>query len=830
MKNKINIFLGLLIICFLIPFQTFSMGAPPGGGGGPAICANKDFRSDNNLFQDIQNHEYINGLLRINFELQDSSADQSFYPRVNLYDSNCYHYGSDYYDYNNPPTVDFPAHTINFSLRFVSPTHFEIWNDDADAQFDCPLCNVDFGSFRYPDNLQAVFSVGDYYGYDHINSNSLPIKDPNFKAKTPVLIVPGLLGTEMEDGNTLLWADIIRMVNPLNNDSFMDPLSFNADLTPSDSNVFVSDVIKKLETALGLVNYNYADGLINEFTNQGYVENRDLFTFPYDWRYGVSGKYLDGTTNADLLAAKIQDILKQTGSDKVDIVAHSLGGLIVKEYAMEHPADNHIGKAVFVGVPNTGSLVAVKALIQGDNFGVLGLSDSEMKKISANLPASYDLLPSQEYYNNAGSFVSLIDNTADDSLGAFSVSENTKKTDLDYIQFKSFLTGEHSLNSQALANAENLHTPNFDNFDLRTAGIDLYAIDGCKTGTVSNFQEAKTKNILGQETTGYNSVGFNVGDGTVPLESATNLPISQGNKYYALVSEHGKMLSENGIRQEIVNLISGSSLDAGNNLITQDISKCQLNGKAISVFSPVNIFVTDQNGNRLGLADDGSIINEIPNADFEIMGDHKFIYLPQDEGEIYTINLTGTDTGTFTIKNQNIQNSQIASAEVFSDLPVTTALAGQININPADNTTTLSLNSSPSPILPDSTSTGQQVSDYVPPAPQPVATTGGGGLMPIPKTQNQNILPSQISLVQTVPPARQVILPPAKKPTPILKKTAKQIIQPKKIAAAIPEIKPAKAITIPIQPNPFLASLGSFGNSIMGFLNKLWLILKNKVK
>jgi len=34
----------------------------------------------------------------------------------------------------------------------------------------------------------------------------------------------------------------------------------------------------------------------------------------------VSGKFADGTTNVDLLATKIQDILQQTGSDKVDIV------------------------------------------------------------------------------------------------------------------------------------------------------------------------------------------------------------------------------------------------------------------------------------------------------------------------------------------------------------------------------------------------------------------------------------------------------------------------------------------------------------------------------
>ena len=177
-----------------------------------------------------------------------------------------------------------------------------------------------------------------------------------------------------------------------------------------------------------------------------------------------------------------------------------------------------------------------------------------------------------------------------------------------------------------------MHTASFDNFDLRTAGVDLYAINGCKAATMANFLEVSYKDILGNQHTDYDNVELKAGDNTVPLDSATNLPINSQNKYYALVSDHGKMPSQDGIRQKIVNLISGSNLSVGNNLITQDISQCNLDGKAISVFSPINIFVTDQNGNRLGLADDGSIINEIPNADFEIMGDHKFLYLPQDSG------------------------------------------------------------------------------------------------------------------------------------------------------------------------------------------------------
>jgi pimeloyl-ACP methyl ester carboxylesterase len=517
--------------------------------------------------------------------------------------------------------------------------------------------------------------------------------------KTPVLIVPGLAGTELKKENELLWADAVRMANPFNDDSFMDSLAFLGNLKPLDNNVISSGVIKSIKVnieGVEVIIYNYTEKLIEEFVGQGYVERETLFTFPYDWRYGVSGVNLDGKTNVDLLQEKIQNILQQTGADKVDVVAHSLGGLIFKKYVMDTQGENHIGKAVFVGVPNTGSPKSMKVLLQGDNLNVWGLNDAEIKKISQNMPAVYDLLPSQKYYDVKGSFIETI--KGDDF------------NDLNYNETKSFLTDTHGLNSLALNNAVNLHTQNFDNFDLRTAGVDVYAIDGCRAATLGKVVEKDGE---------YLRPTMAPGDNTVPLESATNLPINQENKFYALVSDHGKMPSQQGIRQQIVNIISGSSLDLGKDflhgdritgdIITQDISKCNLNGKAISVFSPVDIFVTDQNGNNLGLSEDKSVMNEIPNADFEIWGDHKFVYLPTDNGQTYTINLQGTGAGTFTLLSDDIINNQTTKSQVFYNLPVTTSLTGQVNLS--DNGTTLSLGGKT--ISPNIILTGQQAGDVL---------------------------------------------------------------------------------------------------------------------
>ncbi len=574
------------------------------------------------------------------------------------------------------------------------------------------------------DNPADVFSYGsNSVGFSAINKENITCTFNNVLTKTPVLIVPGLLGTEIQDGNQTLWLNLGSLLTNAD-DSFMDGLGFNKDLSPIIPSLSTSDVIGK-ETIAGATVSDYTDGLITEFQSQGYIENQNLFTFPYDWRYGASGKYPDGSTNETLLAQKIQAILTQTGSSKVDIVAHSEGGLIVKKYVMDNPTSNGIDKAVFVGVPNTGAPYAAKVLLQGDNFGIsflgFGLSSTEIKNISANMPTAYDLLPSQQYYNIKGSFVQVVQEAALDGSTPYS------KKDLNYQDFTSFLTNDHGFNAQALTSAEALHTAAFDNFDMRTAGVDVYSIDGCKTGTIGQIVEDRYTNAFGQNFVDYKRPTLVPGDKTVPLESSTNLPMDDSKKFYSLNADHGKMLSQDGSKEEIVNLLTGSSLPVNSKYITQDISQCDLNGKAISVFSPVNVFVTDQDGNQLGLNPDGSTFNQIPNADFEVFGDHKFLYLPTDAGQTYTITMQGTATGTYTIDSQDIANSQVTGTQVFSNLPVTTALTGSINLGTGAGATTLTVQQTPTApvqtIAPSATLTAVQSQDVL--APVSTATVVG---------------------------------------------------------------------------------------------------------
>lgn len=541
---------------------------------------------------------------------------------------------------------------------------------------------ADFGDYNLADNWW-----GDASGPKNIDTNPeglgneiygpitfLPWRkrDPLLPSKTPILIVPGVLGTEISRPSTggsgleTLWLDLVHNLTDIG-DQFMDALQFGPDLKPIDTSLVLGDVIKKKEASVGNITFplfNYTDGLIDEFKKLGYTENEDLFLFPYDWRYGVSDQTIDQ------LQQKITEIKDQTDSETVDVIAHSTGGLLVKKYVKDNPTDHHIGKAVFVGVPNTGAPKAIKALIQGDSFGVIPLAESEMKKIAENLSVVYDLSPSEQYFNQKGSYIKIIDQK-------FFTSKSRL---LNFAESNSFITDDHLLNFNALTNAHKLHTAEFDNYDLRTTGVDLYSINGCKAGTMGNIVEVRSVDLFGGVHVSYNTPTKVPGDGTVPLESSTNLPIDTSHKFYALKADHAQMMSADGIRQQIVNLLTGSSLDT-QNILTQDIARCKLKGRAISIYSPLSIDITDQGGNHAGfIAETESIENTIPNADFEIMGEHKFVYLPDDESQTYIITVKGTGNGTFTLTDATIDDNIVTQTQVFKNIPVTTALTGTFNL------------------------------------------------------------------------------------------------------------------------------------------------------
>jgi len=78
---------------------------------------------------------------------------------------------------------------------------------------------------------------------------------------------------------------------------------------------------------------------------------------------GVSYPSLGGDVHekARRVAAEIDRIAEATGSEKVDIVAHSMGGLVARAYIRDHGGARRVRRLVTLGTPHNGTKVAVLA-------------------------------------------------------------------------------------------------------------------------------------------------------------------------------------------------------------------------------------------------------------------------------------------------------------------------------------------------------------------------------------------------------------------------------------------------------------------------------------
>lgn len=123
-----------------------------------------------------------------------------------------------------------------------------------------------------------------------------------------------------------------------------------------------------------------------------------VYTLDYDWRQ-------DNVSTAMRLEALIDQIRLDHGRPdlRVDVIAHSMGGLVVRYYARYGTADvldgndfpvtlageKKLRRVVLLGTPNLGSVRALHSLVTGFPVGPVKVPP----EIVATMPSAYQLLP-----------------------------------------------------------------------------------------------------------------------------------------------------------------------------------------------------------------------------------------------------------------------------------------------------------------------------------------------------------------------------------------------------------------------------------------------------
>ena len=120
----------------------------------------------------------------------------------------------------------------------------------------------------------------------------------------------------------------------------------------------------------------------------GYEPAADLLEFPYDWRQ-------DNADSAEQLASAIRDwrSSRPQPTEKVTLIAHSMGGLVARAYLSSHRGTDAVERCIFVGTPHLGSLKPLRMAVAGIRLLPFGVALQKIRKLILGCPAFYQLLP-----------------------------------------------------------------------------------------------------------------------------------------------------------------------------------------------------------------------------------------------------------------------------------------------------------------------------------------------------------------------------------------------------------------------------------------------------
>ncbi|XP_022994778.1 lecithin-cholesterol acyltransferase-like 4 [Cucurbita maxima] len=240
-----------------------------------------------------------------------------------------------------------------------------------------------------------------------------PYVDPNLD---PVLLVPGVAGSilnavhEDTGKEERVWVRILGADAKFQTDlwSFYDPSSgetvcFDPKIkikVPDERNgLYAIDTLDP-DMIIGCDSVYYFHDMIVEMTKWGFQEGKTLFGFGYDFR---QSNRLPETL--DLLAAKLEAVYNASGGKKINLISHSMGGLLVKCFMslrsdiFEKYVQNWIAIAApFQGAPGyvTSTFVSGMSFVNGwrENFFI---SKWSMHQLLIECPSIYELMGSPDF-------------------------------------------------------------------------------------------------------------------------------------------------------------------------------------------------------------------------------------------------------------------------------------------------------------------------------------------------------------------------------------------------------------------------------------------------
>ncbi len=394
------------------------------------------------------------------------------------------------------------------------------------------------------------------------------------------------------------------------------------------------------------------DDLLASLKKNGYKENQTMFTFPYEWRN-------DNIQSADLLKNKIEQIKKTSGLSKVDLVAHSMGGLVARSYVEGANYQDDVSHLILLGTPNIGAPEAYLRWEAGEGFFTIEekivkhhFEMEALHKGYVNLyaylrkevPSAQQLLPIYDYL--------------------FDVSKNSTRKYFEKYPRNKFL--EDLNQKDSLERLKKVKLINIvgegdkKNTIAKIRVIDSIVEDRWEDGMPEKFYD----NNMGDY-----AIESSQGDETVPLNSAKAIP---AEKQTILNSSHINLPQE--AQCEVLYELTGKNS-------CEEVNKTHIpNILLFNVFSPIDIQIISPSGKIVGKDfDKNKTVNQIDGAYYSgYETPNEFIAIPNPEDGKYRILTQGTATGSYAIEAARISKIDgIAPTEFTTTFSGTTVAGGK---------------------------------------------------------------------------------------------------------------------------------------------------------
>jgi len=578
--------------------------------------------------------------------------------------------------------------------------------------------------------LESLFAlmVHTAHAYYYVNTITftLATAPPEPTGASSVLFLPGIMGSRLYEesdacfgsGEQERWfsmgnCDQLRLLTKVDGTSVNDIYIKNVDSTV-------------IEETIGFNLYKEFIKQMDELEKEKVVA--DFIPFAYDWRLRLDDilkTKLDLNTNEvrydvstplteSHLYKTVAEMVKNSYSGKVTIVAHSNGGLVAKAFlsslqSTNDPLLKKIDNLILVASPQVGTPDSVVSMLHGSEIGGGFVVSQEMvRKLLNTAPFGYHLLPNKNYFTGTGvevktpvivindglitnswieQFGGNIDSTEELYTFLSRDSGRVKPAEDDLLLPET--VDNYLLNyANTVADIVNNWVPSDDIKVYQIAGTGVETPTGityftdkeCIRGGKLWFECAEYKPKLGY----YINFTFD-GDQTVVVPSALAMAESDNVERWWLdlfefaddtggINVHKNILEVPAVINFTKNIIqSTTSLSTrylSDTIVTPEI------GKRLSFFlhSPLDMYIKSKEGMT------SSSTNEIPGAIYKRYGEVQYISLPAGTSGVI-LYLRGSQEGSFTLVVEEWDGNIKTNTYDFQAIPSGTSTLASLSLN-----------------------------------------------------------------------------------------------------------------------------------------------------